>query len=44
MGRPVKRSFISMTATLMLGFTLPVCAQGRHPLRDAAVGKITARL
>jgi hypothetical protein len=26
----------------MLGFALPVCAQARHPLRDAAVGKITA--
>ena len=42
MVRTVKHSFMSVTVTLMLGFALPVCAQARHPLRDAAVGKITA--
>ena len=42
MVRTVKRSFMSVTVTLMLGFALPVCAQARHPLRDAAAGKITA--
>jgi hypothetical protein len=43
MARTVKRSFLPLTATLIVGgFTLPLCAQGRHPLRDAAVGKTTA--